>query len=318
MHTQKRSPGRTIRNRLFPLGVVVAALAIATPALAGAATNSSIPLPPANDGFSYQLYGKYTPESPAGVVSRDRSDPPAGAAYYNICYVNVLQTQPDEEGQSTSNPPYGTTAWWTANHPDLLLKDSNGTVIVDEDWNEALFDVRTATKRQQLLNIQADWFDGCANDGFQAVEPDNLDSFLRSQGLISFAQTKEYMKLVVPYVHDLGLAIGQKNTSEVGDGYGEIGADFVDTVSPAQGFDFAIAEECAVYEECEAYTDLYGARVFEVEYTENNTAVEHDGDTEPSTPFEWICGIDGAERSIILRDKELVTPSTSGYHYEHC
>lgn len=318
MNTKKKSPSHAVR--LVPAGLAVAALALIAPlAAATSAPASDIPLPPANDGFSYQLYGAYTPEETGGLVSRDRSDAPAGDGYYDVCYVNVLQTQPDEEGQDPDNPPYGTTQWWIDNHPDLLLKDASGEVIIDEDWDEALFDVRTAAQREDLLAIQSEWFDGCAEDGFQAVEPDNLDSFLRSTGLISFAQTKEYMKLVVPYVHDLDLAIAQKNTSETGDGYGGIGTDFVDTVSPAQGFDFAIAEECAAYTECDTYTDLYGSLVFEVEYIgEDNVPVEHEGESGKSTPFEWVCGQDGDERSIILRDRDLLPSDEPGYHYEAC
>ncbi len=76
---------------------------------------STVTLPPANGKFSYQLGGAYTPESGVRVVSRDRTVAPAGAGFYNICYINLLQTQPDEPGQSATNPPYGTTKWWKKN-----------------------------------------------------------------------------------------------------------------------------------------------------------------------------------------------------------
>jgi hypothetical protein len=273
----------------------------------------TVALPPANGKFSYQLGGDYAPESGVQVVSRDRTVAPAGSGYYNICYVNLLQTQPDEEGQSSSHPPYGTTSWWVLNHPDLLLRDASGDVIVDEDWNEALFDVRTAAKRTALLGIQSAWFDDCLSDGYQAIEPDNLDAFDRSTGLITFAQTKEYLKLVVPYVHDLGLAIAQKNTADSPNGYGGIGASFVDG---SEGFDFAIAEECAAYEECDLYTDEYGALVFEIEYTDNNPNQTRNGVTKPA--YTWICQDDGVSRSIILRDRDVTTPSDAAYHYEEC
>jgi len=273
----------------------------------------TVTLPPADGKFSYQLGGAYAPESGVQVVSRDRTAPPAGTAYYNICYVNLLQTQPDEDGQSTTKPPYGTTRWWVLNHPDLLLTDANGDVIVDADWNEALFDVRTAAKRTALLAIQGAWFEQCRDDGYQAIEPDNLDAFSRSTGLITFAQTKEYLKLVVPYVHDLGLAIAQKNTSDSPNGYGGIGSTFVDGT---EGFDFAIAEECAAYEECDGYTDEYGALVFEIEYTDNNPAQQRSDVTKSA--YAWICQDDGATRSIILRDRDVVTPTDPAYHYEEC
>ena len=284
--------------------------------------SGNIELPPANGGFSYQLGGAYTPEPGVTIVTRDRTAAPAGAGFYNICYVNLLQTQPDGEGQSTTNPPYGTTQWWINNHPHLLLRDSSGQLIADDVWSEAIFDVRTSTKRQQLLAIQDDWFADCKTDGYQAIEPDNLDVFLRSDGYLTFAQTKEYLKLVVPTVHDLDLAIAQKNTSETGDGYGGIGKTFVDTVSPAQGFDFAVAEGCARWLECDTYTDVYGPLVIEIEYIDENDPIVHPGESVPRTPFDWICEQDGDERSIILRDRDLVTPSNVGadvpYFYESC
>ena len=183
------------------------------------APSSRVAPPPANGPFSYQLGGAYPPEPGVKVVSRDRFAAPA-VGLYNICYVNLLQTQPDEPGQSSTDPPYGTTQWWKNNHPDLLLEDSAGEVIVDAEWNEALFDVRTAAARDQLLAVQSGWFSQCRDDGFQAIEPDNLDAHLRSAGLLTFAQTKAYLKLVVSYVHALGLAIAQKNTADSPDGYG--------------------------------------------------------------------------------------------------
>lgn len=283
----------------------------ATTATSGGGTGYT--LPPANGKFSYQLGGSYTPESGVQVVSRDRTSAPAGAGYYNICYVNLLQTQPDEAGQSTTNPPYGTTQWWKNNHPGLLLKDSSGKVIVDADWNEALFDVRTAANRSALLAIQGGWFQGCKDAGYQAVEPDNLDAFARSKNLITFAQTRAYLELVVPYVHGIGLAIAQKNASDSPGGYGGIGATFV---GGTEGFDFAIAEECAAYTECGNYTSVYGALVYEIEYTDNNPNQTRSGVTKKA--YAWICQDDGATRSIILRDRNVVPAGTSGYFYQEC
>lgn len=283
-----------------------------SPTVTTPSTPGTYRLPPANEGFSYQLGGYYDPEPGVKVVSRDRTAPPA-AGYYNICYVNLLQTQPDEERPDATD--YGTTAWWEKNHPDLLVRDSSGRTIVDENWNEALLDVSTAAKRSALLKVQSAWFQGCKDDGFDAIEPDNLDSFLRAEGRLSFAAMTAYLKLVIPDVHARGLAIAQKNT--VGDpsdaknpGFDGIGTTFVDTVSPRQGFDFAIAEACAEWKECPAYVDLYGARVFEIEYPAEKT-----GSTDH---FTKICQSDGAKRSIILRDEDVKPVGKSGYLYRAC
>ncbi|MCR2825807.1 endo alpha-1,4 polygalactosaminidase [Microbacterium sp. zg.Y909] len=285
--------------------------AITPTALAGGAAPA---MPPATGGFSYQLGGIYAPEDGVRVVSRDRTAPPAGEEFYNVCYVNLLQTQPDpSDGAATS---YGTTQWWIDNHPDLLLRATDGALVVDGEWNEALFDVRTPAQRERLLDVQREWFQGCADAGYQAIEPDNLDAAGRSAGLLSFAQTREYLKLVVPTVHDLGLAIAQKNASGSPDGYGLTGRTFVDTTDPVQGFDFAIAEECAAHSECDAYTDVYGALVFEIEYTDADPVQQRNGVSR--TAFEWICHDDGPERSIILRDRGLQPQGAPGHVHREC
>ena len=65
-------------------------------------------------------------------------------------------------------------------------------------------------------------------------------------------------KLLAAHAHGQGLAIAQKNTPQLG------------TAGKRRvGFDFAIAEECQVYAECAAYTNVYGANVIEIEYTDN-------------------------------------------------
>jgi len=262
-----------------------------------------VALPEPNGTFDYQLGGAYVPASDVDIVSRDRLETPV-AGLYNICYVNVLQTQPDEPGQSKASPPYGTTAWWKKHHPSLLLKNSKGTVIVDKDWNEALFDVRTAAKRSALLAVQKSWIAGCANDGFDAVEPDNLDSHLRSKGLITSAKTRAYLALLIPYTHSRGLAIAQKNAS-----------DIYTSKGPALGFDFAIAEECERYTECDAY-GAYGNRLYEIEYTDENPRVTRGGVTK--TTFEWACADRGDIHSIILRDRDVVVAGDEGYEYLSC
>lgn len=275
---------------------------------------SAVALPPAGGRFDYQLGGAYPPADGVQVVSRDRSEEPV-AGIYSICYVNLLQTQPDEDGQSASNPPYGTTAWWLRNHPELLLRDAGGDLVVDEDWGEALFDVRTPAKRQALFDVQSAWIEGCRESGFAAVEPDNLDTQTRSQGLLTFAQTQAYLKLVVPFAHAQGLAVAQKNAAGPEE-YGSTGDRFVDTVSPAQGFDFAIAEECSAYEECTDYTDVYGDRVYVVEYTDNNPRQTRAGVTR--TAFAWACRDFGDSISITLRDRDLAPAGAPGHVLKTC
>nr|WP_284288655.1 endo alpha-1,4 polygalactosaminidase [Angustibacter aerolatus] len=177
-------PSRRSRALRLSLGAVVALTAgcsgaSSTPGAAVTSTTSVRPAaavdtaptwqaPPANARFDYQIGGAYTPLASVRVVSRDRDDDPVPGRY-NICYVNAFQTQPDD------------AAWWKQHHPDLVLRKASGGVFTDPDWpGEMLLDTRTAAKRARLLQVVGPWFDGCRTSGYQAVEPDNLDTWTRS------------------------------------------------------------------------------------------------------------------------------------------
>jgi hypothetical protein len=236
--------------------------------------------PPAGAGFDYQLGGAY--DLPAGVtvVSRDREATPAAGAY-NVCYVNAFQAQP------------GAEPWWQQNHPDLLLRDPGGELVIDEDWDEALLDYSTPAKRTALVAIAGAWIDRCAADGFQAIESDNLDSFTRSKSLLSQAEAISYAAELNRRAHDRGLASAQKNTAELS------GAD-----ARGAGFDFAVAEECGEYDECGVYAETYDDHVLVIEYT-------RDG-------FDKACAAYRDRLSIVLRDRDVSTPGTGGYVSRTC
>ncbi|MFJ5549489.1 endo alpha-1,4 polygalactosaminidase [Streptomyces sp. NPDC093225] len=238
-----------------------------------------IPMPPGNAPFDYQLGGAYRPAAGVRVLSRDRSDRPVSGAY-TICYVNGYQAQPNE------------LRWWQRNHPDLLLKDAHGRPVVDEDWNEVLLDTRTAAKRTRLAAVVGRWIDGCAKHGFKAVEPDNLDSYERSKGLLRKSDNVAFARLLAARSHARGLAIGQKNTSELAPQGRRI------------GFDFAVAEECGRYDECGAYTAAYGNRVFVIEYRARD--------------FKKTCATWGGRLSVVQRNVDLRPVGRTGYVRKAC
>jgi len=242
-------------------------------------TSARYTRPPANVGFDYQLSEAYPVPAGIGVVSRDYTATPAGGIY-TMCYVNAYQAQPEEEG------------WWKRNHDDLLLKN-NGRYVIDENWDEIVFDISTEAKRRALAQIVLGWMKVCARKGFQAVEPDNLDSWTRSEGRLTRADAIAYGRLLVEDAHALGLAIGQKNTPELG----RTGPDVI-------GFDFALAEECADFDECQEYIDVYGGRVFVIEYDDVN--------------FRKACDGFGARLSIVRRDLQVTAPGSSTYVFKAC
>ncbi|MDN3311411.1 endo alpha-1,4 polygalactosaminidase [Microbacterium oryzae] len=285
--------------RLAGVGALALAALHCVGCTAPAPGDGGVLLPPEGGAFDYQLGGAYPPPPGVDIVARDRLEaPPDGV--YAICYVNLFQTQPDAGGAADARVE-GTTAWWEQEHPDLLLRDEGGAPVMDLEWNEALFDIRTAASREALSEIQSAWIEGCADAGYDAMEADNLDQHERSQGLQTLDDALAYMRVIIPLAHGRGLAVAQKNTAELGE------------AGPELGFDLAVAEECEVYDECDSYR--YPSRVLEVEYTDTED-VTRDGVTRAA--FEWACERRSGDHPITLRDRDLVPSGEDGYVFQRC
>ncbi len=237
-----------------------------------------ITLPPERTFLDYQLGGAYPPPPGVGIVSRDRTAMPA-AGLYNVCYVNGFQIQPGEEPA------------WMQDHPDLILRDAGGQPVIDTGWNEILVDVGTPAKRSEVAAFVGAWIDGCARSGFAAVEIDNLDSYTRSTGLLSADDAVAMIRLFADRAHADGLAIAQKNASELVSRRTEMGTDFV------------VAEECNHYNECDTYRAGYGDHILMIEY--DRASFNAGCAAYPGLP-------------LVLRDVDLVPAGTQGYVFSHC
>lgn len=267
------------------------ALLAATLLLAGCSATpdaaAAAPLPPVAGAFDYQLGGAYDLAGAAVVVRDATADPPAGA--YGVCYVNGFQTQP------------GAGSDWLAHRPTAVLRDAAGVPVTDPDWpDEYVLDPSTAARRTVILDALRPVIAGCADRGFDAVEIDNLDTFTRftdaDSGLVDRAGALDLARSFVALAHDSGLAIGQKNAAESA----ALGRHDV-------GFDFAVAEECAAFDECAAYADAYGPHVLQVEYA----------DTLPR-PFAEVCASADRAPLTILRDRALLPAGAEGHVYAQC
>ncbi|CAL9339358.1 endo alpha-1,4 polygalactosaminidase [Streptomyces sp. ICN988] len=272
--TQVHTRRKPVLAGLGATAVLVTAAAL-VPGSARAEAAAYSP-PPAHAGFDYQIGGAYTPPAGVDVVSRDHTASPA-PGLYNICYVNAFQAQPGAEGD------------WD---DDLLLRDANGDVVYDTDWGEAFLDIRTADKRERIAAKVGTWIDGCADKGFQAVEPDNYDSYTRAGDLLDAADAQGLIRLLAERAHSDGLAIGQKNTVELAPN------------RERNGLDFAVAEECGEWDECGDYTAAFGDRVIVIEYTAKG--------------LSKACAGFGDELSIVRRDLDVSPEGSSGYVRETC
>jgi hypothetical protein len=262
---------------VLALATALTALLATACANGGGADGTTVTPPPAHTGFDYQLGGPYPPPAGVRVVVRDHTVNPASGRY-NICYVNAFQAQPDAEGD------------WDG---DLLLRDADGAVVMDEDWGEAMLDISTGAKRKRIAEKVNGWIDGCAARGYDAVEPDNYDSYTRApKGLLSAGDAEAFLTLLAGHAHAEGLAIGQKNTPQLAGDRERV------------GLDFAVAEECGKYAECGDYVDAFGAAVLVIEYDEKGLKAACDG---------W-----GAEISIVRRDLDVLPGGRPGHVRETC
>ncbi|MBD5785886.1 endo alpha-1,4 polygalactosaminidase [Cellulosimicrobium terreum] len=260
-------------------------------ALTGCGTSSAADrhrLPPTTGTFDYQLGAAYDVPGGLDVVVRDATAEPAPGAY-SLCYVNGFQTQPGEADV------------WLGEREDLLLHDAAGDLVVDPDWpDEHVLDPSTAAQREGILEVLGPVVTGCADAGFDAVEVDNLDTWTRfddaETGRIDEDGALALAAAYVDLAHGAGLAVAQKNAAEI-----------AALAHDELGFDLAVTEECAAFDECAAYTDVYGDHVLQVEYT----------DALPD-PFADVCARLDRAPLTVLRDRDLVGPDDAGHVREQC
>ncbi|WP_235497272.1 endo alpha-1,4 polygalactosaminidase [Agreia sp. Leaf283] len=248
------------------------------------ATSDTVTLPPFGEPADYQLGGSYDIDADVKIVTRDSTSEPAEGVY-SICYVNGFQSQPGDDER------------WVVDNPDLVLRDDDGTAIIDPNWpDEFILDTSTPEKRQRISRMIGASIEACADQGFDAVEIDNLDTYSRSEGRLSIDDNLALAKLFADRAHGRAMAIGQKNSAELGD-----------RGRSAANFDFAVTEECFRFEECGAYADVYGTAVIDIEYTD-----------DLPVPFDEVCASDDRPATTILRDRDLVAKGEPEHVFEHC
>lgn len=231
-------------------------------------------LPPPG-GFDYQLGGAYGPPDGTAIVARDSTEPAAAGAY-GICYLNGFQSQPGEADA------------WAG-----LLLEREGLPVADPGWpDEYLLDTSTAAKRAEIAERMGALIVGCAEAGYDAVEFDNLDSYSRSGGALTEADNLALAALYIADAHAAGLAVAQKNSVEIA------------AQGSTVGFDFAVTEECARYDECAAYQAVYDV-VLDIEYG------------SPAA-FAEACENGDLPDQSVLRDLDLTPAGSPGYVFARC
>ena len=158
-----------------------------------------------------------------------------------VCYMDAGTYEPGRPDSSTF---------------PTSLKGSGVSGWPGELW----LDVRPAGPNYATLQgIMRARLQVCHDKGFDAVEPDNMDSYQNKPGFATTAADQlAYNEWIATTVHALGLAVFQKND-----------LDQIATLEPF--FDGILDEECNKYSECSAlapYTAA-GKPVWDAEYTDD-------------------------------------------------
>ncbi|MBA4248433.1 MAG: hypothetical protein C0444_09100 [Microbacterium sp.] len=280
--------------RRFGLGMLAASTALVVAACSASPGPAQLePAPPdpaalftlpPEGRIDYQLGGASDPAPGVTLVVRDATEQPA-AGIPSICYINGFQTQPGELES------------WLTEAPEAVLLDAAGGPVIDPNWpDEAFLDPRTAEAREAIIERLGPLIDGCAAAGFVGVEFDNLDSYSRSDDVISIDDALELATLLVDRAHEAGLAAGQKNALELGNR----GRD-------EAGFDFAVLEECDRWDECALAIEVYGDQVMNIEYTDDLRGT-----------WAEVCARGEIPALTVLRDRMLAPPSSPDHVLNHC
>lgn len=153
---------------------------------------------------------------------------------YTICYVSV-----------------GTLEDWRGDTDDFPTHIIGATY---DDWpDERFLDIRA---HDVLLPLMKARFRRCAELGFDAVEPDNMDVYSNESGFdLTARDAVDYVLALQRIAHGFGLDIGQKNVPEL-------------TPMLSPHMDFAITENCLADGWCDQmapYT-ISNRPVFAAEY----------------------------------------------------
>lgn len=166
----------------------------------------------------------------------------------------------------------GTAENWREDYWKFKEKDMGKNLI---DWpGERWLDTRSSNVREIMLSR----LDIAKNKGCDGVDPDNMDAYSNDTDLSLTRNTQiEYNIYIAKESHKRGLLVGLKNdVSQI---------NFLSSY-----FDFAINEQCFMFDECEGYGVFASQNkpVFNIEYSE-----------------KYIHNINGARDTLCKTAKEM-------------
>ncbi len=149
---------------------------------------------------------------------------------------------------------FGTAENWRSDYsefPASVLGNTNG-------WpGERWLDIRASSGALAIIEpIMTARMEMCVQKGFDALEPDNIDSYENNPGFPTTAADQlTYNEWIANTAHSLGLSVGLKNDND-------------QTAQLEPYFDWALDEQCNQYSECNTENVFTQANkaVFNAEY----------------------------------------------------
>ncbi len=181
---------------------------------------------------------------------------------------------------------YFSAGTWEDWRPDA---ESYPPEIIGNAWDEwageKFVDIRRIDLLAPILEARLDM---CVAKGFDAVDPDMIDTYGEPESVTGFPLTEEdqllFDRWLADAAHARGLAVGQKNVPEL-------------TSQLVDSFDFAVTEDCLSDGWCDqdaAYLDA-GKPVFAIEYTDRMSESE----------FAAACAAQTVGFSFVLKHRDL-------------
>jgi hypothetical protein len=218
-------------TRASVLAVAAVSAALALTAVAAPGSASAYWHPPQQLTFYWQLQGAIRMGEPVDTYDVDGFETSATqvAALHSqgrhvICYIDVGTAE-------KFRPDY-------ASFPKSVLGRPNG-------WpGERWLDIRRLGVLEPIMQAR---FQICAEKGFDAVEPDNIEAFSNSSGFpLTSSDQLAFNRWVAEAVHSLGMAVLQKNDGQ-------------QTPQLHPYFDGALTEQCNQYRECSDFQPYLSA-----------------------------------------------------------
>jgi uncharacterized repeat protein (TIGR01451 family) len=226
-------------------------------------TPGTINLPPTGKiGWDWQIgaSGDSNVTIPAGVtlldldgfnISANKITSLKAQGIYTVCYIDTGSYE-DGRPDSSLYPAYlkifKDTQWneWFLDVSDVFRPiQPAGTQLINNQWVDAsgkpLTGLPTAGAFALLLEAR---FKMCADKGFDALEPDNLQNDENAGGKVSLQQQLDFNGWVADTAHAYGLAAFQKNGPDKVLGKDKTGKMMVEK------FDGILNEECQQFGEC--------------------------------------------------------------------